>query len=311
MGRKRQNCGLAFMLAIGLSIACSPGTALGGDLQEVRQSGVLRHLGVPYANFVTGMGDGLDVELIQLFARYLGVKYEYVETSWENVMGDLTGKKVKPAGNDIETVGDVPVKGDIIANGLTVLSWREKIVDYSKPTFPTQVWLVARSDSDLKPIEPSGDTGKDIAAVTALLRNHSVMGKPGTCLDPSLYGLAEAGARVIAFERSLNELAPAIVNGDAETTLLDVPDALIALTKWPGEIKVIGPVSPVQNMACAFAKTSPRLREAFETFLEGCMKDMTYVKLVEKYYPDVFDYYPDFFPVNSGTFPVCRRFPRH
>ena len=38
------------------------------DLQEVKQRGVLRHLGIPYANFVTGSGDGLDVELVKLFA---------------------------------------------------------------------------------------------------------------------------------------------------------------------------------------------------------------------------------------------------
>ncbi|MBW1993760.1 MAG: ABC transporter substrate-binding protein, partial [Deltaproteobacteria bacterium] len=41
-------------------------SASGADLQEVRKTGVLRHLGVPYANFVTGSGDGLDVELVTL-----------------------------------------------------------------------------------------------------------------------------------------------------------------------------------------------------------------------------------------------------
>ncbi len=34
------------------------------DLDEIKKSGVLRHLGVPYANFVTGSGDGMDVELV-------------------------------------------------------------------------------------------------------------------------------------------------------------------------------------------------------------------------------------------------------
>jgi hypothetical protein len=56
------------------------------DLEEVRTSGVLRHLGVPYANFVTGAGDGMDVELIQAFAKSLGVRYEYVETDWGTVL---------------------------------------------------------------------------------------------------------------------------------------------------------------------------------------------------------------------------------
>ena len=287
---------LSLTLAAGLLVASFLSTAIGKDLQEVRESGVLRHLGVPYANFVTGMGDGLDVELVQLFARYLGVRYEYVETTWENVIADLTGKSVKPTGDDIKIIGEAPVRGDIIANGLTVLPWREKIVAFSTPTFPTQVWLVARFDSDLKPIEPSGSTEKDIARVMALLQGRNVLGKGGTCLDPSLYSLTQAGARVILFNGSLNDLAPAVIKGDAEATLLDVPDALIALAKWPGKVKVIGPVSPAQDMACAFALTSAELREAFEMFFKECMENGTYLQLVNKYYPTVFSYYPGFLP---------------
>ncbi|GAB6162936.1 hypothetical protein JCM12298_20960 [Desulfothermus naphthae] len=31
------------------------------DLPEIKKRGVIRHLGVPYANFVTGAGDGFSV----------------------------------------------------------------------------------------------------------------------------------------------------------------------------------------------------------------------------------------------------------
>ena len=44
------------------------------DLAEIKARGELRHLGIHYANFVTGTGDGFDVELVQGFARHLGVK---------------------------------------------------------------------------------------------------------------------------------------------------------------------------------------------------------------------------------------------
>ncbi|MDP2968552.1 MAG: ABC transporter substrate-binding protein, partial [Deltaproteobacteria bacterium] len=62
-------------------------STFGSDLAEVKAKGLLRHLGVPYANFVTGSGDGMDVGLVKLFAQHLGVKYEYVETSWGNLIG--------------------------------------------------------------------------------------------------------------------------------------------------------------------------------------------------------------------------------
>ncbi len=270
-------------------------STFGSDLAEVRAKGLLRHLGVPYANFVTGSGDGLDVELVKLFAKHLGVRYEYVKTSWGNLIGDLSGKRVRPKGNDIEILGDVPIKGDIAANGITVLPWREKIVNYSIPTFPTQVWLVAKADSPIKPIKPSGHIDKDIAKVKALLKGLSVLGMANTCLDPSLYNIYETGAKVKLYEGNLNELAPAVINSEAEMTLLDVPDALIALEKWPGKIKVIGPISSIQDMGCAFAKTSLELRDAFNRFLKQCKRDGTYLRLVKKYYPFVFNYYPEFF----------------
>jgi len=43
------------------------------DLPEIRARGELRHLGIRYANFVTGSGDGFDVELVRGFAEHLGV----------------------------------------------------------------------------------------------------------------------------------------------------------------------------------------------------------------------------------------------
>ncbi len=265
------------------------------DLPEIKARGVLRHVGVPYANFVTGTGDGMDVELVTLFAQDLGVKYEYIKTSWKNIISDLTGKKVKAKGDDIQVLGEAPVKGDLIACGFTILPWRQKIVDYSTPTFTTQVWLVAKAETSLSPITPSGDIRQDISAVKAFLQGHSLLGKANTCLDPALYNLERTGAKVKLFPRGLNELAPAVINGESEMTLLDVPDALIALEKWPGKIKVIGPISGMQSMGAAFAKDSPQLREAFNRFLEKCKQDGTYLRLVKKYYPAVLSYYPDFF----------------
>ena len=140
-----------------------------GDLAEIRQRGVLRHLGIPYAHFVrnTTKGlDGLDVELMQLFAAHLGVEYQWVQTSWSEVFGDLTGQKVQPTkDNGVEVIGETTVRGDIIANGLTILEWRMQVVQFSNPTFPTGVWLIARADSPIKPIEPSGDIETDIQRV--------------------------------------------------------------------------------------------------------------------------------------------------
>ena len=286
-----------FWLILALLIVISARPAYSGDLDDVLKAGKLRHLGIVYANFITPDKQGLDVELMQQFASHLGVGYEFVETTWGNVVTDLTGKVIKPDGDEIEIVGSGPVRGDVISTGFTVLEWRNKIVDFSEMTFPTGVWLISRADSKLQPVSPSGDISKDVSAVKHNLKGVSVLGLKDSCLDPKLYQIAETGAEIQLFpsDRDLSEMIPSVMARMADTTLMDVPVALIALEEWPGQIKVVGPVSKEQSMACAFAKTSPKLREAFAKFFTGIKQDGTYRKLVEKYYPSLFMYYPEVF----------------
>ncbi len=286
---------LVISIAVSSLAVCSA-SAFCGDLPAIRDAGVLRHLGIPYANFVTGSDDGMDVELIRGFAKHLDVRYEYVKTDWGTVAQDLIGKEISMADGHPVLGADAPMRGDLIANGFTILPWREEIVSFSKPTFPSQIWLIARADSKVKPIKPSpNDIKKDIARVREAMKGKKVLALPKTCLDPGLYKLAETGADVILFNGNLNEIAPAVVNGDAEMTILDVPDALIALEKWPGKIKIIGPVSPPQTMAVGFPKSSPQLREAFNEYLGVVMRDRTYAKLIKKYYPTAPYFFPSFF----------------
>ncbi len=280
-----------------LMLCLTAGRGWSGDLDEVLQKGTLRHLGIVYANFVTEDKMGLDVELMQLFAAHLGVKYQFVETSWQNVIADLTGTVVKPNGNDIEITGKGAIRGDIIATGFTVLDWRKKIVDFSSMTFPTGVWLISRADSALQPIVPTSSIAQDVDMVKAHLKGVSVLGLKDSCLDPDLYHLDRTGAVIELFpsDSNLDQMIPAVIARKADTTLMDVPVALMALEKWPGRIKVIGPVSAPQTMACAFPKTSPKLRAAFEEFFSKAVANGTYKALVRKYYPSLFQYYPDVF----------------
>lgn len=293
---------LVLSLALLITLCTAPWqSALARDLKEIKQEGVLRHLGVPYANFVAGTDNGLDVELIRLFAKEIGVRYEYVETNWKTVISDLTGQQLAVQGNEVAVTGRLPIRGDIVANGLTIIPWRQKVIDFSAPTFPTQVWLIAAAPSPLQPIVPSGKLDQDIVKVKALLAGKTVLGISGTCLDHELYALAAVGAQNKIFAGPLNELAPAVLKGEADTALLDVADSLVALNKWPGQVKILGPISEQQRMGVGFRKESPELQQAFAAFYARLQADGTYTALVKKYYPDVFSYYPDFFAQPGGT----------
>ena len=282
------------LLAAGLMLCIQ--AAFPQDLDEVRKRGVLRHLGVPYANFVTGSGDGFDVELMQGFARELGVRYEFVQSNWNDVIGDLTGKEIryKPS---VQEVGSRPVRGDVIANGMTILPPRLKLLDFSEPTFPSAVWLLARPDVSAAPIKPSGNREQDIKATKARMSVGTTFVMDNSCLDPTLYDLEGKGLKLKRFTGStnINDVVPAMLKGESDMTLLDVPDVLVALELWPGKIKVIGPISEEQRMAAGFRKDSPELRKAFNAYLARIKADGTYMRLVKKYFRVAPRYLPEFF----------------
>ena len=274
-------------------------SAFADDLREIKKRGTLRHLGIQYAHFIIKENNeyvGLDVELMKLFAKHLGVRYKFIATTWDTLFTDLTGRKMIGSTNEFESNQSEPIRGDIIANGLTVLQWREKVVNYSHPTFPTGVWVIAPAKSSLVPIRPSGDIARDISQVKNLLHHHSILTVNHTCLDAKSFGFDETVRTVqLTGNSSLDGLVPTVMKGTVDATLLDIPDALIALQKYPGEIIILGPVTKNQIMGTAVAKSSPNLLKAFNKFFTQIWRDGTYHALVEKYYPSVFIYFEDFF----------------
>ncbi|MCB2191668.1 MAG: transporter substrate-binding domain-containing protein [Deltaproteobacteria bacterium] len=282
----------SLLLLAGLAGA---GGAQADDLDQLKQRGELRHMGEPYANFITGAGDGLSVEVMKAFAKHLGVSYRFVPTTWGAAVGDLIGRKVTMQDGQAVLGAAQPVRGDVWAGGVTVLPWRKKVVAFSQATFPNQVWLVAKSNVDMEPIKPSGDPDRDVKEVKERVKSLSVLCVPGTCLDGRQYKLDQAGADLVDYKGKVSDIVAVVVQGEAQALLQDAPDAMVSLQKWPGELKVIGPVSSVQQMAAAFAPSSVRLRQEFNSFLTQLKRSGRYRKMAQKYYPAVVDYFPDFF----------------
>jgi ABC-type amino acid transport substrate-binding protein len=267
------------------------------DLAEIKERGELRHLGVRYANFVTGAGDGFDVELVQGFARHLGVEYKLVYSNFYNVIRDLLGQDVVRKDGQVGLTGEYPVKGDMIAAGFTVLPWRQAVLNYSTPTFPSQVLLVAPAQSTTLPIKGSENLDQDIAETKDLIGAQRLLVMEKTCLDPANYGLKDRGINLQSYTKStnINEMAPTLLAGEADYTLLDVPDVILDLQKWAGKIKVIGPISGHQNLAAAVPKESPELQAEFNRYLEQVRANGEYDRLLQKYYPGIQNWFPEFF----------------
>lgn len=277
-------------------------TANAGSLDKILADGELRHLAIPYARFNTGDGDGLDIELMQGFAAHLGVKYRYVETGWSAAFEDLLGVQVKPNGDAIEYGEVVPIRGDVLASGITKLEWREQVIAYSDSTFPSAVWLIARPDLPQSPIKASGDLQTDMQRTRDKLTPQTrLLSKPRTCLDASLYQLDGLALIEYSSKIDVNEVAPAVIQGVTDTALLDVPDALIALEKWAGQIKVLGPISGLQEMGVVFRQEDNALREAFNAYFRELVRTGRYQQMVDRYYPNIRQHFPEFFAALAAS----------
>jgi len=73
------------LIVLLLPLYANATTNIPRDLAEIKEEGILRHIDTHYANFITlsqegnsTVRGGLDVELIEEFAEYIGVKYQYV-----------------------------------------------------------------------------------------------------------------------------------------------------------------------------------------------------------------------------------------
>src|SRR6201996_2465979 len=275
----------------------SVGASQAADLAEIKQRGEIRHIGIRYANFVTGAGDGLEVELMQGFAKRIGVNYKLVYSDFYSAIRDLLGKDVVSKNGEGTLTGDYPIKGDVISTGFSMLPWREAILLYSDPVLPSQVLLVAPAESELQPIEDGADLAADIAKTRKAIGTRSVLVMERTCLDPTNYGLDNVGLDLKKYNKSanLNEMVPAMLNKEAELTLLDVPDAILDLRKWAGRIKILGPISGEQMLATAFPKDAPMLRAEFNAYLRDLKASGAYDRLVDKYYPGIRRFFPEFF----------------
>jgi ABC-type amino acid transport substrate-binding protein len=287
---------IRFLLAFALLLFAAP-IVRADDLDAIKARGELRHLGIKYANFVTGAGDGLDVELVQGFAKHIGVKYTLVYSDFYSIIRDLLGRDVAVKDGKAILSGQHPVKGDMIATGFTVLPWRKQVLLYSDPVFPTQVLLVARAEAPQRPLAGSQSLAQDIRDTKAMIGKKSLLVMEKTCLDPAGYGLKGTGIDLRPYTKNtnINEMVPAMLNGVAEYTLLDVADVILDLQKWAGRIKVLGPISEEQEMAAAFPPDAPQLRDAFNAYLRQVRADGTYDRLVRKYYPGIHSYFPAFF----------------
>ncbi|MGN0151073.1 MAG: transporter substrate-binding domain-containing protein [Wujia sp.] len=124
----------AMLVAMGvLSAAC-------GKKEEKRVIHVGMEIGYPPFEFYEEGGEpsGIDVELASALADELNAEVELINTGWEGIFDGLD------AGNY-----------DCIISGVTITDERQAKYLFTRPYIQNYQCIVVRSDSDVKPADPS------------------------------------------------------------------------------------------------------------------------------------------------------------
>ena len=242
-------------------------SALAAELPDViKASGVL-HLSVnaiyppmEYKDIATGQLAGLDIELGEAIAKKLGVKIEWVESAFEQLMPSLaTGRT------------------DFIISGLTDRAKREEVADFidyltTNGEFYVQSGSAFKTATDLcgQKVGTSRSTSfpADIAAWSKI--NCEAAGKPA---------IEVVNAESTADARSQ------LKQGRIDCAVQGSETLPYVFSQDPGAYRAVGLLSTgrIQYQGIAFKKDQSQMRDAVMQALGALIADGTYTTILTKY----------------------------
>ena len=244
------------------------------DLKQIKESGTLKALTVYSGStyfLYKGRPMGYEFELLERFAKYLGVDLEIVVVKNVNELFEKLNNG----------------EGDIVAHGLTITTDRKEKVSFTDYLYLTRQVLVQKKPDNWRrlpwhklnkalvhdPIELLGDT-ISIRGMTSYKERISN-------LSEELGGLIHV--KTLPGEMTTDEIIEKVVEGEIKYTIADNNIASILASYYPIlDIKVA--VSFSQRIAWATRHTSKNLLKATNDWLREIKKQVDYNVIYNKYF---------------------------
>nr|5TUJ_C Chain C, Ancestral protein CDT-Anc1 [unidentified] len=230
-------------------------------LDEIMKRGTLRvGTDADYKPFSfkdkNGQYTGFDIDLAKALAKELGVKVEFVPTTWDGIIPALqTGKF------------------DIVMSGMTITPERKKKVDFSDPYMTAGQTILVKKDNADK-IKSFEDLNKPDVKVAVQL---------GTTSEQAAKEFLPK-AKIRTFENNA-EAFQEVVSGRADAMVTDSPVAAYYAKKNPGlAVVVVDEPFTHEPLGFAIRKGDPELLNWVNNWLKQMKKDGTYDKLYEKWF---------------------------
>ncbi len=229
-------------------------------LDEIREAGVLK-VGttgdyLPFSYWRGDNLDGVDIDLANDLARNLGVRVEFVETTWPTLMDDLMADKF-----------------DIGMSGITITGDREKLAMFSIPMHEGGKAAIAR-DAEVN----NFDTLQEINQPHV-----RVIFNPGGTNErfardnfPNAT-LIENPENITVFEK--------IVSGEADVMVTDAIETIIQKRIHP-ELDAVNPDAPFNRSEKAYLFKKD---DDFKTYLDQWIADLKSTKKIEAIFASQLD----------------------
>lgn len=242
---------LALLLSVVFVAVCFTGCgAKGATLEEVKEAGKLVIATSPdFPPFESLEGDdvvGIEVEIMKLICKELGVECEFVQMDFDSVL-----------------VGIEAAKYDCAMSGITVTPDREKNMLFTEPYYVAAQAIVVKADSGIK--SKADLEGKKVSVQT------------GTTAES---GCQDEGLDVQAFQANADAKA-ALTTGKVDAWVVDNLTAVQMVEEGDGLV-ILDENMTEEPYAFAFAKGSEDLVEEIDKALKTLMDNGT----VEKIFKD-------------------------
>jgi len=250
--------GIAVALSAGMA-GCSKdktGTGTGG-VPLVKDGALVTCTHIPYPPFQMekeGKIVGFDVDFIDLVAKKLGVKQEFVDTPFENMK----------TGNFLNSG-----RCDLVAAGMTITEPRRKNIDFSEPYFDAKQALLVKKGIPVTDLATLKSSGKKVGTQSQTTGEDFTKAKG---FDP------------VSFESS-DALLNGLRSGQVESVIEDHP-VVQSWMKDPSNsaFEIAAYLDTGEQLGIAVKKGNSKLLAVINEVLAQAKADGTYQRLYEQWF---------------------------
>ncbi|MGB0165894.1 MAG: transglycosylase SLT domain-containing protein [Luteibaculum sp.] len=178
-------------------------------------------------------------------------------------------------------------EGDILAHNLTITNERKKELAFSAPLTQTQQVLVQLKPSGWKQLKPH-QLDRKLVRTPLQLEGETLLVRQNSAYQSRLENLKEESGldfhiKQVEGTTSTEYLIKRVAKGEIPFTVADENIANVSTAFYPN-IDVKTPLSLKQNVAWAFRKNAPKLKEAVDDWLKEMQAGSDYYVIYNKYF---------------------------